>query len=243
MMNKKGFSKKMAMVILAGTMMMGMSTTAFAQASPPEDTQTEATTEDATPVVTENPATAEAEAATTAETETEASQEDAAGDAFSVPGNAEVLDDVTDGSSKEFLTIRTENNNTFYVIIDRATNQENVYMLSNIDENDLQEFLEEGSTGITGETSVVLDEQPTTTPAVAETLPEEEAPKTNTNKGALIAILAIALCGLAGYYYFKIYKPKKEEEDYEDENMEISDGLETVNEDKSEEKNSEETEE
>lgn len=228
MMNRKRFSKKLAAMMLAGTMIFGMSTTAFAQASPTEDTQTETTVEDATPETTEAPAPLEEEEATPQE-------EAETGAAFTVPGNAEVLDDVTDGSSKEFLTIRTENNQTFYVIIDRSTNQQNVYMLSNIDENDLQEFLDEDSKGITGETSVVLEEQPTTS-AVTETPKEEVKAKTSSNKGALFAILAIALCGLAGYYYFKIYKPKKEEEDYENENMELSDGLETINEDEVEEK-------
>ena len=52
-------------------------------------------------------------------------------DAFSVEGNGEVLDNVTDEKSgKEFYTITTANNNTFYIIIDHASNTNNVYMLS-----------------------------------------------------------------------------------------------------------------
>lgn len=54
----------------------------------------------------------------------------------------------------------------------------------------------------------------------------------------LFAILALSGVGIAGYYYFKIYKPKKEQEEYEDENIEMSDGLETVNEDEEETKES-----
>ena len=56
---------------------------------------------------------------------------------------------------------------------------------------------------------------------------KEAAPKTNV--GAMAAILILALGGFAEYYYFKIYKPKKDaEEDFEEEGLETSDGLETM---------------
>ena len=61
-------------------------------------------------------------------------------DAFSVDGNGEVLDNIMDEKSgKEFYTIVTANNNTYYLIIDHASSTKNVYMLSMIDENDLKE--------------------------------------------------------------------------------------------------------
>ena len=50
-------------------------------------------------------------------------------------------DNITDDSSKEFFTVKTKGGNTFFLVIDRAKNSENVYMLSLIDEYDLQEFL------------------------------------------------------------------------------------------------------
>ena len=64
--------------------------------------------------------------------------------AFTTPGNAQVQDDITEDGSKEFLTITTKNNNTFYLVIDRSASTENVYLLSQSDENDLQEFLKDG---------------------------------------------------------------------------------------------------
>lgn len=70
---------------------------------------------------------------------------DAESPAFSIEGNAEVVDHITDGSSKEFYTIRTANNQTFYLVIDHSNTMNNVYMLSAIDENDLQDFIEEES--------------------------------------------------------------------------------------------------
>ena len=48
---------------------------------------------------------------------------------------------------------------------------------------------------------------------------------------------------IAAYYYFKIYKPKKEEEeDFEEEGLETSDGLEIINEDEFEDREEEENE-
>ena len=60
---------------------------------------------------------------------------------FTIAGNGEVEDNITDDSSKEFFTVKTKGGNTFFLVIDRARNSENVYMLSMIDEYDLQEFL------------------------------------------------------------------------------------------------------
>lgn len=57
---------------------------------------------------------------------------------FSVPGNGELLDDKKEDESKEFLTIQTKNGNTFFLILDRSSNTENVYMLSMIDEKTWQ---------------------------------------------------------------------------------------------------------
>ena len=62
---------------------------------------------------------------------------------FSVAGNGELLDDITDDETKQFLTVQTKNGNTFFMVIDRSRNSENVYMLSLIDECDLAEFIEE----------------------------------------------------------------------------------------------------
>ena len=60
--------------------------------------------------------------------------------AFSVPGNGEVLDEIRSSSDKEFYTIQTANNTTYYLVIDHSGNTDNVYMLSLIDENDLAEL-------------------------------------------------------------------------------------------------------
>ena len=66
---------------------------------------------------------------------------------FTIAGNGEVEDNITDDSSKEFFTVKTKGGNTFFLVIDRARNSENVYMFSMIDEYDLQEFLTDEDDG------------------------------------------------------------------------------------------------
>ena len=75
----------------------------------------------------------------TGEPEDEESQGRVQGTPFSVPGNGQLVDDKADDESKQFLTIQTKNGNTFFMVLDRSDNTENVYMLSMIDENDLAE--------------------------------------------------------------------------------------------------------
>lgn len=139
----KNMSKRLAVLIMMGAMMLGSATTAFAQSNENAETsQQEETTESTQSESTDTNDLILEETDTTEEDSGEGIDR---GDAFSVPGNAQVLDDITDGTTKEFLTIVTKNNQTFYVIIDRSSTTDNVYMLSNIDEDDLQEFLKESS--------------------------------------------------------------------------------------------------
>lgn len=245
MVKWKKLNKKVAGLLLGVMVLFSASTTAFAYVDPSaeaanteaintETTQTEATQTEETEkpaeegVLPENNATENKE------------------DAFTEPGNGEVQDDIQNGSSKEFLTITTKNNNTFYLVIDRSSTSQNVYLLSQVDENDLKEFVDQGkgTATVTPTPQVVIDENKT-----EETGKKEEAAKPEketmpqTNMGAMAAILILALGGVAAYYYFKIYKPKKEEEeDFEEEGLETSDGLEIINEDEFEDREEEENE-
>lgn len=98
---------------------------------------------------------------------------------FTIAGNGEVEDNIVDDPSKEFFTVKTKGGNTFFLVIDRARNSENVYMLSMIDEYDLQEFLgdEERNGKQEEETpAVVLPEtKPEPTPDVEIEEPKEES--------------------------------------------------------------------
>lgn len=211
----KKWSKKIAMLVLSFGMLIGSSVTAFAFV--PDDVNSEAATE-----TVQEESVAETPEENTKETN---------GDGFSVPGNGEVMDNITDDSSKEFYTITTANNNTYYLVIDHSTTSNNVYMLSAIDENDLKDFIEE--TEETPETtpSVIVDEKPETETPSVETEPEKAETETQTTeKGAMVAVILAALLGIGAYGYFKVYKPRQEDDDAESENME-TEMFETINED------------
>ena len=105
-------------------------------------------------------------------------------------------------------------------------------MLSMIDELDLQDFIEESEQEEPAQAGVVLEE-PAQTPEPTQAVePEtEEEPASNGLPLFLIVIMLTAVAGVGAYFYFKIYKPQHEQDNSESENMEISDGLETINED------------
>ena len=115
-------------------------------------------------------------------------------------------------------------------MVDKAQNTQNVYMLSTIDENDLQEFLDESEKKEPEtEPSVVIPE----TEQPPEEKPEEEEPQKDGSKNMMGVIGLVVLLGLGGFYFLKI-RSKKETEEAPSENLEIGDGLETVNEDEDE---------
>lgn len=148
---------------------------------------------------------------------------------FSVAGNGQLLDDITDDETKQFLTVQTKNGNTFFMVIDRSRNSENVYMLSLVDERDLAEFIEEEEPEPAEEKPAVIVEEPRPEPVQEEIQPEPE--KGGMGLGAVFTILLLGAGCVGGYYYFKIWKPKREEEEAESEDLEFYDGGAYVNED------------
>ncbi len=148
---------------------------------------------------------------------------------FSVAGNGQLLDDISNDETKQFLTVQTKNGNTFFMVIDRSRNSENVYMLSLVDENDLAEFIKEGEPEPAEEKPAVIVEEPRPEPVQEEPGPEPE--KDGMGMGALFTMILLCAGSIGGYYYFKIWKPKREEEEAESENLEFFDGGAYVNED------------
>lgn len=139
---------------------------------------------------------------------------------FTIAGNAEVLDDITDGS-KEFYTITTGNNNSFFIVVDRARTTENVYMLAKVNEDDIAEFIENYSapTPTPAPTMQILLPTPAPTPQVITVEPEKKDDKILSY--GLIGTMGLAIIG--GGWYFKVYKPKHEDDDDDDEGMEYDD--------------------
>lgn len=150
---------------------------------------------------------------------------------FSVPGNGEILDNISDDSTKQFLTVKTKNGNTFFLVLDYTGNQENVYMLSMIDENDLAGFLDEAEPEPETQPVVMIEPEP----VIKETEPEMEPAlaekKDSSNMGAVVAVIALFAGGIGGFYYFKVLKAKKEGDMAESEDLEFYDEGNYINED------------
>ena len=155
-------------------------------------------------------------------------------------------------TGKEFYTIQTASEKVFYLIIDRDGEEEMVYFLTEVTENDLlnvtadnSETLPKNSAALesaipvtegalpnnNGETE--KEEEPTEEPTEDgeenTEEPEPEPEKTGENPMATYAILGIvAVAAIGGGYYFKVVRKKKEEfldedDDEEDEEEEYED--------------------
>lgn len=139
---------------------------------------------------------------------------------FTPGGTGTVMDNATDGDGKEFFTITTADENVFYLIVDRQRDNENVYLLNVVTEDDLMALAEKSSGS--GQ-SAVPEPTPTPTPVPTEPDPEPEPvePENSSNTSTILLIL-LAVLGVGGAgYYIKIVKPKKDalpddEDEYDD---------------------------
>lgn len=175
-------------------------------------------------------------------TETDTTEDGKSPLAFTPDGNLTLIDDFlqievpgdeeTEQVEKQFITVQSKNGNTFYIVIDRNGETENVYFLNLVDEADLMALMEseEGETeaptcsctdkcviGVintnceicrtnmsecTGKEPVVEPEPEQPTEPVEE--PDE---KKSANFLPLIIVLIAGAGGFA-VYWFKFRKPK-----------------------------------
>ena len=205
--------KKLLMLAMVVTMLSGTSiATVYANANPPaEETTTEVVQETSTEAIGD----------TEKKEDTGRVSGESNNSAFSTPGNAQLVDDKENDDTKQFLTIQTKKGNTFYMVIDRSSNTENVYMMSLVDENDLAEFLDETEKDKETEESTVVI--PETTPAAEEETEVKKEEKSGMNVKGLAAIVVAAILGFAGIAVYKKHGRSKDE-DYVSEQLEFSDG-------------------
>ena len=139
---------------------------------------------------------------------------------FTPEGTGTVVDNATDEDGKEFFTITTPSENVFYLVIDRQRTEENVYFLNAVTEKDLLALAEADPEPEVKEP--VTQPEPDPEP-VAEPEPEPEK-DAGFPVGNLLMVVAVLLVGGGAAYYFKVYRPKHEapeldEDDYDyDEN-------------------------
>ena len=154
-------------------------------------------------------------------------------------------------TGKEFYTIQTASEKVFYLIIDRDGEEEVVYFLTEVTENDLlnvtadnSETLPKNSAALESAIPVTegalpnnngeqgKEEEPTEEPAedgegenTEEPEPEPEKPEENP-MATYIILGIVAVAAIGGGYYFKVVKKKKEEfldEDDDEEEEEYED--------------------
>lgn len=145
-------------------------------------------------------------------------------------------------ASKEFYTIQTESEKTFYLIIDRTGESETVYFLTEIDENDLLNVTEKQSETLPQNSAALesaiptgneelLDKEESSTEIVTETenstaedsVMEDEteiAVPQDNSMVVYIVLGVVCVIAIGVGYYLKVYKKKGEnfEEDEEEEN-------------------------
>lgn len=155
-------------------------------------------------------------------------------DALTPEGNLTLIDDIqqADGSAdevenKQFITVQSKNGNTFYIVIDRSGDTENVYFLNLVDEADLMALMEDEN-GDSAQTCTCTDKcevgnintdcpicktnmsecsgKETVVETPTETEPEAE--KTNSSTGIIALVLIVLLGGGGAVYFFKIKKNK-----------------------------------
>lgn len=156
------------------------------------------------------------------ETPPEAIEEETTAKPFTPDGTGTVLDNATDEDGKEFFTITTPSENVFYLVIDRQREGENVYFLNAVTEKELLALAEADPEPEVTEPSAPQETEPPQEPETeTKTEPQKED---GFGMGNLLIILAVLLAGGGAAYYFKVYRPKHEAPDtdedeygYEDE--------------------------
>ena len=151
--------------------------------------------------------------------------------AFTPEGNLSLIDDIP-YQSKQFITVQSKSGNTFYIIIDRAADSENVYFLNEVDEADLLALMDEPESEPAPAPAVCTckercyaghvdtacpvcavnmsectgkEKKPLTTPGPEVTEPEPEPEKKPRSVNpAIPLLLLLAAGGAAAWYFLKV---------------------------------------
>ena len=162
-------------------------------------------------------------------------------------GNLTLVDDISGqtGEDKQYITVMTKTGKTFYIVIDRANEKQNVYFLNLVDEADLMALIDDKNSigsGILKDKEVPTESVPTelvpaeVTPAAQPTKEtnssiEKPKPEQNGSTYMLVAVLVILLTIGGALWFVKSRKGKANvkrsaifnEYDFEDDENETMD--------------------
>lgn len=134
-------------------------------------------------------------------------------------------------ADKEFFVIKTRNEKVFYLIIDRTKMSDNVYLVTEVDEADLLNFIESEQEPsllpfLPQPTKLVPTESPPViTPAAPISSPAIPY-LGNVHPAMIIAGAVLLLAGAGALFYWKVVKPKdhlpSEADFYQDDYLEDS---------------------
>lgn len=135
---------------------------------------------------------------------------------FTPAGTGTVVNTATDEDGKQFYTITTPDENVFYLVIDLQRETDNVYFLNAVTEKDLLALAEKSGDEQENE-AVVSTPEPEAAPGTTPTTETDTTSQSQSNTGMLLLVLAVVVIGGGAGYYFKIYRPKHEQADQEDD--------------------------
>lgn len=200
----------------------------------------------ATGTVTEHQSTG----GTTAEpTEPENVETESDTDTGRVQGNAS---GTAKEGGKEFYTIQTKSDKVFYLVVDKDKTDDNVYLLTEVGENDLLNFTDSNTVTLPQNNAVPesalplepVEEQEAVDDSKkeeeTEKEPEKQEPEDSGNNSGTILLMVLVLAAVGGgYYYLKFVKGKNSsfDSDYDDEDEDEEEDEETVDDDEEMEEN------
>ena len=236
-MVRKKFRKMCLILTLCMTMVLGMSSTAYAYVDESANTQ-----ESVAVKVEENISESEKEESTQDNMEDNGDENaEENNGAFSEDGNLTLVDDINGEASEglQYMTVTTKSGATFYIVIDRTSDSQNVYFLNQVDELDLMAIMDDTQKAEYENSVAEKEEAETVTPDVTEesSEPVEEVPEEKTEiqtvNPAVFGVIGVAAIAIVGGYMFMKKKSKKDdaglEEDldfYDDEEYENEDDVE-----------------
>lgn len=134
-----------------------------------------------------------------------------------------------DEGGKEFYTIQTKKDKVFYLIIDKDKTEENVYLLTEVGENDLLNFTDSDTVTLPQNNAVIESALPTIPVEPVEeetelseseiTEAEPEEMEEQGNSGTMM-VMVIVLVGVGAVYYFLKKRKTSFDMDYDDDEEE-----------------------